>query len=307
MSGAKAQSEADAATSVKRPRRGVSNQTQLSRIKFHEKDAASNGLFVGHLDSVTVDWSKSDKMFNGASCPRLTFYFESNHANKNERRLVSKTLFPVGSDIDTIPGGKNAGQVDNVFQWIKHFLDIYYLKGRQLTEEEEDLLTLPFVDYDEHYQYIPVDVEEVLNGYATLFTNVAHIFNGDANLKDGEKAHPCYKTDNGGFIPVWIKLLRHYKTRDGWRDVANGDLAFSNYVGGGAIELQYPNKLPNVLRIDNSKESITPKETRKEPAFGGAGSQIPGMGGLIIDNPMNLGGGNDMNAFTEAGTNGMPF
>lgn len=295
---------ATAEAPVKKVRRGVSNQTQLSRIKFHEKDAAANGLFVGHLDSVTVEWSKSEKMFNGLSCPRLTFYFESNHQNKAERRLVSKTLFPVASNVDTIPGGKDAGQVDNVFKWIKHFLDVYYLNGRQLTEEEEDLLSLPFVDYDEHFQYVPVEPEDVLAGYGTLFTNVAAIFNGTAKpLADGETPKPCYKTDNGGIIPVWIKLLRHYKGRDGWRDVTNGDLAFSNYVGGGAIERQKPNTNPVVLRIDQSKESITPKETKRQPTMGG--TNILGMGGVMTD-PTAQSPIGDMNAYADA-AEGMPF
>ena len=41
-------------------RRGISNKTQaVSRLKFHEKDAAQNGLFMAHLDSVAVEWSQS--------------------------------------------------------------------------------------------------------------------------------------------------------------------------------------------------------------------------------------------------------
>ena len=43
---------------AKRVRRGVSNATKaVSHLKFHEKDAAGNALFIGHLDSVSVEWS----------------------------------------------------------------------------------------------------------------------------------------------------------------------------------------------------------------------------------------------------------
>ena len=43
-------------------RRGISNKTQaVSRLKFHEKDAAQNGLFMAHLDSVAVEWSQSSR------------------------------------------------------------------------------------------------------------------------------------------------------------------------------------------------------------------------------------------------------
>lgn len=39
-------------------RRGINNSRHaVNRLKFHEKDAASNALFIGHLDSVSVEWS----------------------------------------------------------------------------------------------------------------------------------------------------------------------------------------------------------------------------------------------------------
>ena len=39
-------------------KRGISNSTQaVSQLKFHEKDASPNGLFIGHLEEVKVEWS----------------------------------------------------------------------------------------------------------------------------------------------------------------------------------------------------------------------------------------------------------
>ena len=60
---------------TKKIRRGVSNKTQaVAQLKFHEKDAAQNGLFVGHLEEVRVDWSNSEdsKDFPSMAVPRLT-------------------------------------------------------------------------------------------------------------------------------------------------------------------------------------------------------------------------------------------
>ena len=46
---------APAEAAPKKLKRGVSNQTQaVNQLKFHEKDAAQNGLFVGHLDTVSL-------------------------------------------------------------------------------------------------------------------------------------------------------------------------------------------------------------------------------------------------------------
>ena len=142
---------ADAAP--KKNRRGVSNQTQaVAQLKFHEKDAAPNGLFIGHLEDVRVDWSVNADggAFAGIKCPRVTLHFASEHKNESEKRHVYQTLFPQPSSVDTIPGVKDAWRVDNVFNWIKHILDVYYLKGREMTAEEEDALTLSFCDYEEN-------------------------------------------------------------------------------------------------------------------------------------------------------------
>ena len=135
---------------AKKNRRGISNNTvAAARLKFHEKDASpANGLFMAHLDSVSVEWSQSGEgnSFAGLKMPRLVVTFASNHDNVKERRYVTKTFFPVESNVDTIPGGKNAWQVDALLNWTKHLLDVFYLKGRELTPEEEDALTLTFED-----------------------------------------------------------------------------------------------------------------------------------------------------------------
>ena len=270
---------ANAQTVAKKVRRGVSNKTQaVAQLKFHEKDAAQNGLFVGHLEEVRVDWSNNAdaKSFTGMSIPRLTFHFASNHANASEKRHVYQTLFPIESNVNTIPGGSEDWRVNNVFNWIKHILDVFYLKGREMTEDEEDALSLTFDDVEEdadgNLNYVAVDPQEVLNGYQHVFENAAAMLNGTFNLPEGETAKPVFKDANGKFISIWIKLLRATRNRKGdWVNVdRSGDLAFTAFVGSGAIEIVKGGANPSapaILRVDAAKESIT--------AFAGADGDMP--------------------------------
>ena len=262
----------------KRKGRGVSNNTvATAQLKFHEDNAAANKLFIGHLEDVTVNWATAGEKsaFNGYKIPYLTFAFESNESDKSLRKHVYETLFPQPSNIATIPGGDDAWRVDNILKWIKHIFDVFG-KGRALTEAEEDALTLPFIDFDEETrEWISVEVEEVINGYAFIFNNIAAILNGTFGLKEGDTPKCMYKTADGKFIPIWMKLLRAKKTKKGWSNVTqNGDLGFDDFLGTGAIELMNGNNPPLRLKVDIAKESITPKESPK-PTIGGF-AQMPG-------------------------------
>lgn len=291
---------------AKKLRRGVSNQTQaVAQLKFHEKDATPSGLFIGHLEDVKVEWSTNadGKIFTGLSMPRLSLHFASEHTNKQEQRHVYQSLFPVESNVDTIPGGKEEWKVNSVLNWIKHVLDVLYLRGRQLTEEEEEALSLPFVDFDENGEYVAVEPEDVLKGYGQLFTNAAAMLNGTFNLGKDEVAKPCFKNANGKFITLWMKLLRHRKRKNQWINVgANGDLAFDTFIGGGAIEILKPNTPASILFLDLSKESITPKEVKKTPTVGIPG--MPQMGNVMVGGQPVA--GPDISAFQQAGEE-MPF
>ncbi len=305
---------ATAEAAPKRNRRGVSNQTQaVAQLKFHEKDAASNGLFVGHLEDVRIDWSTNaeDGAFRGISIPRVTLHFASEHKVATEQRHVYQTIFPQPSNVDTIPGGKESWRVDNVLNWIKHILDIYYLKGRPMTPAEEDALTLNFVDYEEdaagNCVYVPVDTEkDVVPAYRTLFENFVAMMNGQFGLEKGEVAKPCYKTADGKYLTAWLKLIRHKKVRNEWRNAGqNGELAFDGFIGNGVVELMKKENgqpvPPTVLRIDFSKESINPKETKKVPTIGAPGA----MPGGVIAGEMPMGNAPDSGAFGAA--DGLPF
>lgn len=299
----------------KKHRRGVSNETKaVSQLKFHEKDAAQNGLFIGHLENVTVDWSVNadGKSFSGMKVPRLTFHFESNHPNASERRHVYQTLFPQESNVDTIPGGSKAWQVDNVLNWIKHILDVYYLKGREMSTEEEALLDLPLDDTDDNGEYVSVEPEDVIAAYTSLFTNTANLLNGEIDINGKEATHkPCYKTADGKFISTWLKLIRYKKVKNEWRaNGQNGDLAFDSFIGAGAIEIVRTKNnatMPPVrLRLDTSRESITPKEVKKEPTIGGINGVIGGAGTVSVGaSPMENGNGVNT-AYTDAASD-MPF
>lgn len=302
----------------KHRRRGINNETRaVTRLKFHEKDAAKNGLFYGHLDSVSVEWSVSgdDKPFTGLKTPRLVFRFASNHTKVEERRWVDKTLFPIESNVDTIEGGKNEWQVTNVFAWIKHILDVFYFKGREMTEAEEEALGLTFDDVeedaDENLNYVAVDPQDVLNGYRHVFENAAAMLNGTFNLAEGETAKPVFKDANGNPISVWIKLLRATRNRKGdWVNVdKSGDLAFTAFVGNGAIEIVKGGSNPTapaILRIDAAKESITPKQVDKTPSVGAP--TMPGMNmpGMAVP-PMGGVAGSETNAAFAGADGDMPF
>ena len=292
---------------VKINRRGVSNKTKAAgQLKFHEKDAAQNGLFIGHLESISVEYSKNDdaKSFAGLEIPRLSLHFASNHVNVSEQRHVYYSLFPVESNVDTIVGGKEEWKVNCVFNWIKHVLDVFYLKGRELTEEEEADLSLTFNDSDEEGNYVPVEAEEVIAGYRNVFENAAAMLNGSYNLKDGETAKPVYKTADGKFIPCWMKLIRHKKRKTEWINAGtNGELTFDNFLQSAALELVRKDMPPAIVRLDVSRESIVPKETKKAQA-----PNIPGMNamGSVVAGNMTVEEIQSNPAFNAVGGD-MPF
>ena len=294
---------ATAEATKKKARRGVSNEIQAtSQLKFHEKDAAPNRLFVAHLHSVSVAWSvNSDgKQFTGEKCPRLVFEFASNTSDASQMRHVFQSIFPIESNVNTIPGGEEDWKFNQAMKFIKHMLDVYYLNGRQLTPEEEDALTLDFCDFDEDGNYVSVDVKDVLAGYAKLFNNVAAMMNGQFGLAEGETPKPCYRDADGRFIRVWIKLLRHKKVKGEWRNVAsNGELAFDPFVGTGLVEKYIQGKEPIIISVDESKESITPKEVKKAPTIAG----VADMGAGVMAAPV---GSIANNAYAEAAGD-MPF
>lgn len=294
---------------AKRNRRGVSNATKaVTQLRFHEKDAAPNGLFVGHLESVEVKWAVNaeGRAFTGENVPRIVFRFESNHINPQERRYVAKTLNCIESNVDTMAGGKEEWKVNNLLSWLKHILDVYYLKGRAFTPEEESVLELPFEDSDDEGNFIALELSEVINGYATLFNNVAALLNGNFNLAEGEIAKPVYKTADGKFIPVWMKLLRYKKVRNEWREVGNnGELDFDPFIGSGVLELVKKDCPPAILRVDVAKESITPKEVKKQPTLGSPVGMMHPEGGVVPELPSGF--GSPMSgAFADAGSD-MPF
>lgn len=292
--------------------RGVSNETKAtSELLFSETDAAQNGLFIGQLVDVSIDYStgKENTNFAGLKLPRLVFHFTSTHDKVEERRHYRHTLFPVESSVETIPGGDKEWRVNNVFAWIKHVLDVFYLSGRQFSTAEEEALMLPFEDFDEEGQFVMLEPQVILDGYATLFTQVVAMMNGTFSTPEVEATgKPCYKNQNGKYITIWMKLLRHNKDRQGnWKNVGqNGELAFDNFIGAGCIEKHAgQNTLPKRLRIDAVRETIRPQEIKKTPNLGGLNAMANMMGG-VMPGGMPMGGTIDTNAFNDAGVDA-PF
>lgn len=278
---------------TKKVRRGITNDLRAtSRLKFSERDAdPTNCLFKGHLESVEVKEAKIGEettgmpSFNGLTVPVLQLTFASNHEAEADRRYYSQRFFPAESNAETIPNGKNSWRVDYIFQYLKHYLTVF-LGNRPLTEAEEDMMTLSFEDFDDNGEYVEVAPEEVIAGWKKVFDGFTAIMNGTVT----EDAVPVYKTKDGKFAPIWMKLLRYVKNKDAWRAVAggnqSGDLALPGFVGEGVIERYRPNVLPNI-KVDVTKESIRPKEVNKAPnipaGVPAAGVVAPSMGAMPME------------------------
>ena len=115
---------------------------------------------------------------------------------------------------------------------------------------------------------------------------------------------PCYKDANGNPIKIWMKLLRCTKRKDKWSNITNGDLSFDPFIREGVIELFKTNMPPTILKIDLSRESITPKDVNKTPTIGSG----PIGGGVMTPTGTVVGSG-DLGAnaaFTDANSD-MPF
>lgn len=269
-------------------RRGLGSARGTAHLKFGNDQAKPNGLFLGHLEEVkystiTIGEDKTGMpSFNGFEIPKLTLTFASNEEDPNKRHYVSKTFTAVESNVNTIPGGKEEWKVNSVFDWLKHVLNVYYLKGRELTDEEATALSLTFEDFDEQGEYVSVDTEIVINAWKVLFENFENIMNRG---KDGK---PVYHDKNNKFIPVWLKLLRYVKSRKSWTPINNGDLSFPQFVGEGCIEIYQQNAIPSI-KIDLVKETILIMnvEKPKTPNTLAVGGMAPMMGGIAIDQTMN--------------------
>lgn len=311
----KAEAGQPAEVANKKKRRGISNETRAtSRLKFDDvRDAnKANGLFQGHLESVEVkditigEETTGMPSFNGMTVPKLILTFASNHPAVAERRYVSMQFLPAESNVDTIPNGSKAWQVDRIMAYLKHLLDVYLLKGKPMSEEQEDALTLAFEDFDDNGEYVSVDPTEVINGWHVLFENFANIMNTG---KDGK---PIYVTADGKIIPIWMKLLRFTKNKGQWKPVEGGnragDLAFPGFVGEGVIELFVTNKAP-ILKVDATKEKIAVMDIAKTPT----NPAVPGMPGAPMGgvpagfgDGMGADNGSPIPAFPGAGED-LPF
>lgn len=311
----KAEAGQPAEVANKKKRRGISNETRAtSRLKFDDvRDAnKANGLFQGHLESVEVkditigEETTGMPSFNGMTVPKLILTFASNHPAVAERRYVSMQFLPAESNVDTIPNGSKAWQVDRIMAYLKHLLDVYLLKGKPMSEEQEDALTLAFEDFDDNGEYVSVDPTEVINGWRVLFENFANIMNTG---KDGK---PIYVTADGKIIPIWMKLLRFTKNKGQWKPVEGGnragDLVFPGFVGEGVIELFVTNKAP-ILKVDATKEKIAVMDIAKTPT----NPAVPGMPGAPMGgvpagfgDGMGADNGSPIPAFPGAGED-LPF
>lgn len=293
----------------KKRRRGLGEVSGATRMRFDERDIdRATGLFKGHLDSIEITYStqKEDSQlisFAGMKVPSLVFTFASNDPNASKRKYVTLRISPAESTALSIPNGIEAWKVEQPLSWLKHIMDVFVLKGKPMTEEQEDSLCLPFEDFDDNMEYVQVPAEEVLAGWKSLFDNFLAI------MENGGK--PVYKTANGGIIPLWLKLLRFVKTKQGWKPTVNGtsagDFAFPAFCGDGCVELYY-NDRPPMIHVNAATESIIMREIAKKPtniqAPGAApfNPQVPAAAA-----PFNAAPASPIQQPIEAGAEDLPF
>lgn len=259
-------------------RRGIGTARGTSRLKFTHEIAKPNGLFIGHLDSVevktiTIGEEKTGMpSFNGMELPKLVLTFATNEEDVAKRHFVTLQFLPVESNAETIPGGKDEWKFNVIFDWLKHLMNVFVSKNREMTEDEINALSVSYTDFNEEGEYVPVDPTVVVSSWRTVFENFENIFNRGNNEKE------VYKSADNKFISLWIKLVRCIKTKKGWVNVSNGDLSFPSIVGEGCIELFKQNAMPSI-RLDAVKESILPKvvDKPKQPTA----LDVPVMGGGI--------------------------
>lgn len=288
-------------------KRGVGAARGTTRLKFTHTNAKANGLFLAHLENVEVktitigEDTTGMPSFNGLEIPKIVFTFASNEEDANKRQYVTLQFNAVESNANTIPGGKEEWKVNSIFDWFKHIMNVYVLKGREMTAEEEAALSLSFEDFNEEGEYSPVDVEEVIAGWKSLFENFENIINR------GREGQPYYKAKDGKFIAIWIKLLRYIKSKNGWKAVNNGDLAFPAFVGEGCIEVFKQNAAP-AIRIDSIREDIKPRDiqTAKKPNMP-TGGMMGGMGSAMGGVPVNDLPGDPFDGIGSAAADDMPF
>ena len=279
-------------------RRGIGTARGTTRLKFSNEQAKNNGLFIAHLDSVevktiTIGEEKTGMpSFNGMELPKLVLTFASNEDDVAKRHYINLQFLPVESNAETIEGGKDAWKVNIIFDWLKHLLNTFVTKGRDLTDEEVDALSLTYQDFNEAGEYVPVEAEEVVASWKSLFENFENMFN-----RGGKEGKPVYKTADNKFIPLWIKLVRCIKTSKGWKNVSNGDLSFPSIVGEGCVEVFKPNVLPSI-KLDPIRETIHPKVAEEKPKTPNMPNPTMGMmGGVPVD---TMGGGFDNIAIDAA-------
>lgn len=297
---------ANAETAVpKKRRRGISNETRTtSRKKFSHKDAINNlWLFVGNLHA-RVAWvtmkeeSNMRPAFAGKAVPQLIIEATSLHTNPIDVRVASKTFWAYESNVDYIPGGSKEKFINMDFAWIKHFLDVVVFKGREMTDEEAEMLELGYVDYDDNGQYEPVEVEDVIKAWGVLFDNVVKLVE-----TGGENGKSALLDKAGNQRQFWFRLNRYYKNKGDWafsgQGSEEGDLVFPNIVGQGIFEEKFMLdanhfREPSIV-FDITKERIAPMDgvqskQKKAPNLAaaagiggiamGAGIVQPGMGGM---------------------------
>lgn len=273
----------------KKRRRGISNETRsVSRLKFSHTDITRYKVFIGNIN-VMMKWvtigadTNGSPSFIGKAVPQLVVEFSSLHENVVDKRFNNRTIWARESNVDNIPGGSKYRFIEADFSFMKHLLEVIVLKGRPLTEAEEEALELGYVDFDEEGAYEPVEVDDVIKAWQVLFENFIKIIE-----TSGEGGKSALLDKNGKQKMFYAKMIRYYKDKGEWVPAGygsdEGNLVFPTFIGEGIFEeavldAQKQPVPPKHLKLDETREAVAPMNvSRKKPNMATA----PGIGGIPV-------------------------
>lgn len=238
-------------------RTGITRETRGAAItKLIPNPNENNGLCLGNLVAVNYTESVWDtdkdgyKSFKGKNVPRLTFIFKGLKTSEKDPGMHFHSF-------NAIPYNQDDWKTDQIFQYIKHFLDVLIPAGIDVDAYWDIIEPLLGCDASELK-----DADEIIAAFATFFKNVVTVFNGSEDLK----IPSLINVDD----LLWIKLLLYFNNKE----VNRGDFGFPMFPGDGVIERAIQG-VPPTMRIRIEKgESIIPREkpTAQAPILPAAGS-----------------------------------
>lgn len=207
-----------------------------------------NGCSYGQLINVVskeseepVAENSSFVNFIGLKLPRLELHFQD---VKHPDRMYIHS-FNAWDDAVYVAKEMDALGWNSFASFNKHFLEVYL--GRTLDEKSPELKDITYDETKKGKAYC--------DSIRKMFEKTAEVYN------TGNNGAPIYKTANGNFRPVWMKLLIAVKGSL----VNKGNPGFPRYIGNGILELAVKDKMPDISVNPAKGESIDVNQASAVP------------------------------------------